>query len=283
MSRPRIGQQLVMAIALGLFLLPSVSWAVTTIQHPFVSATATPASLSILNSLSIANDGMAAPNTTYFGTLDLKNNDLIVHPSAQTAAAALANYQAIYDMIRSGADVGAYDQTGVSSTTVAADATQKGGLALGILLNDDGTGTPIWGGAGSDLGAFDGNTSLNQFDTIVKYTFLGDSFLEGAVSQSDVLGVFPNLGKFPANNSATTQAWQAGDFFYQSQLAAANPNRAPVNQSDYSSAFSNLSAQSTYPYSFAQPAAGLSVPEPSTLLALVIGVGLMLGRFVVRK
>jgi hypothetical protein len=278
MFRPRIGHQVILAIAVGLIVLPSVSWAVTTIQKPFNTYTSTPASLSVLGSLSIANNGTAAPNTTYFSTLNLTNNDLIIHPSAQTAAAALANYQAIYDMIRSGADQGAYDQTGISSSAVAADATQKGGLAVGILLNDDGGGVPIWGGAGSDLGSFDGFTGLNQFDTIVKYTFIGDSFLEGSVSQSDVLGVFPALGSFPANNSATTQAWQTGDFYYQTSTMS-----APINQTDYSQAFTNLSLQSTYPYSFAQPAASLSVPEPSTLLAVVIGIGLLVGRFVIRK
>jgi hypothetical protein len=276
MSRPRIGQQLLMAIALGLIVLPAVSWATTvTIQHPFDSYTSNPASLSVVNSISINNDGAANPNTVYFGTLDLKNNDLVIHPSVQDVAHAYSTFHAVYDMLRSGVDQGAYDQTGISSSTVNLDATLgNGALAIGVMLNDDGgavnpdgSGNPIWGGVNSDLGSWDGYTNLSQYDTLVKYSFIGDLFLEGKVTQTDAAVVFGNLGTQPDNNTPFTQRWQNGDFFYQVATGG------QINQTDYAVAFGNLSAQANYPYTITfGSASALSVPEPASILTAALGI-----------
>lgn len=284
---PFTGRRIFLALALGLILVPSVTWGDVVIQHPFNSSTATPASLSIVNSLSISNNGAAAPGTVYFGTLDLKNNDLIIHPAAQTEASAFATFKSVYDMLRSGADSGAYDGTGITSTTVSTDAgvtgatNAKGALAVGVMLNDDGgatnpdgSGNPIYGGANSDLGTFDGygasaGQSLTQYDTIVKYTFIGDLFLQGLVTQTDAAIVFGNLGTNPDNNSALNQRFQNGDEFYVA---------GPISQTDYALTFSNLSTQSQYPYTatFAQgagaAAVGAAVPEPASIVMALLGV-----------
>jgi len=280
MSRSHIGQRIAFGLALGLIsLLPNLSRATTvTIQHPFSSYTSTPASLSVVNSVSIANNGAAAPATVFFGTVDLKNNDLIIHPAAQNEASAQATFAAVYNMVRSAADQGAYDMPGISSSTVNIDANQgNGALALGVMLNDDGgatntdgSGNPLWGGANSDLGSWDGYTNISQYDTLVKYTFIGDLFLEGAVSQTDAAVVFGNLGQKPGNTGPLSQNWQSGDFFYQV------PTGGQVSQTDYAVTFANLSAQSGYPYTvtFAQGGGNsLAVPEPSALL--LAGMGLI--------
>ncbi|HEV2971391.1 MAG TPA: PEP-CTERM sorting domain-containing protein [Pirellulales bacterium] len=283
-----------MALALGLIILPAVSWAVPA---PFNSFTSHPASLSVVNFLGVNVSGPTAydastdatytsdvaaqsPKNVFSGTLNLTNNDIIIVPTIQDSAHGLAAYQAAYDMIRSGADQGAYDGTGVSSSTVATDAGVKGALALGIMYNDDtflgGSGSPVWGATSganvSDNGPFDGYSNLSQFDTIIKYTFIGDTDLEGQVSQNLVAPIFSNLGKtlvqFP-NNSPSTTLFQAGDFYYQVSTGA-----APINQSDYSQAFTNLSLQHTgYPYGGAGvSASSLSVPEPTSLVLVVMGV-----------
>src|SRR5438046_10188328 len=91
MFRPRIGQQLLMAIALGLFIMPSVSWATTvTVTAPYdafsstqhlnswtINAGSTEASNT---SVFIANDGAAHPDTVYYSTFDLNNNYMVIHP-----------------------------------------------------------------------------------------------------------------------------------------------------------------------------------------------------------
>ena len=135
---PRIGQRLFLPLTLGLILLPSVSWGDVLIQKPFNSVTSTPASLSVVNSVSIANNAAAPPSTVYFGTLDLKNNDLIIHPTAQNETAAFATFKSVYDMLRSGADGGAYDMPGITSTTVSTDAGVTG--ATNALQYNAGSG-----------------------------------------------------------------------------------------------------------------------------------------------
>src|SRR5438045_1485393 len=87
------------AFALVAALLPYTASA-GLIQAPFNSFTSTPASLSILGSLSIANDGAPLGSRVYFGVFDLNNNDLIVH--ATNEAAAHSNLANITDMVRAG-------------------------------------------------------------------------------------------------------------------------------------------------------------------------------------
>jgi hypothetical protein len=271
MHRPIVPRRFHAALALSFWILgsPLVVRANVLFAHPFNSYTSHPASLSVVNSIGISNNGAPPPDTVYFGTIDLKNNDLIVHPAVQDEAHAFATFKSVYDMVRSGADQGAYDAAGITSSTVETDAgttgatNAKGGLAIGVILNDDGagnnpdgSGNPLWGSSGaSDLGTFDGygdgaGQHLTQYDTIVKYTFIGDLFLEGLVTQTDWAEVFGNLGKHPDNSSALNQAWENGDAFYQS------PFGMPVSQIAWAATFANLAMQSDYPYTATLAATG---------------------------
>jgi len=274
MFRPRIGQQVLMAIALGL-VLPALSWAATvTVSKPFNSfgTYGGPGgqlpSLSIVNSISINNNGAAAPNTVYFGTLDLKNNDIIIRPAVQDEAHAVSTFNAVYDMVRSGYNMFAWDGTGITSSIANVDQVgpnAQGALALGVIRNDDGTGIPIWGGvAGTDSfnGPFDGDANLTNFDTIVKYTFFGDLQLRGKIDGNDTSFIFNNNHVTP-----TTNQWLNGLLFY-----GATGNT--IGGSDSSAAFNNQSLQNNFPYvvNFGAQTAGLSVPEPSSVILVLAGV-----------
>jgi hypothetical protein len=275
---PRIGQRLFLSLALGLFILPSVSWATTVIiPHPFLSdpTLATPpqpawpaplSSLSKTNTISISNNGAAAPTTVYFGTLDLQNNDIIFSPTTQNATNGLALYNAVNDMARSGSNGGGQDGTGIMSSFAKTDTLHgNGALGIGVLYNQDGGGGVFYGGASSDVSpTYDGYTGVQPFDTIVKYTFLGDTFLRGFIDTFDTSSTQNNsdLGVIP-----TVNTWNAGDFFYQATSGS------PINTFDTSAVFNDQVLQSQYPLtvSFGQGgAAAASVPEPSSIVLLLV-------------
>jgi hypothetical protein len=149
------------ALALGLVLLPSVTWATTVvIPVPFSSWTqplGTPIpSTSNVNSFSAAHSGTPAlPPTagaTYFGKLDLMNNDLIIQSTNETDA--LAAYTLATDMARTGFNKPAGDwggATGITSSLANIDFNNGlGATAIGVILNDDqsasnpdGSGQPL--------------------------------------------------------------------------------------------------------------------------------------------
>src|SRR5262245_64903088 len=104
---------------------------------------------------------------------------------------------------------------GILSSTASNDAYNvNGGTGLGVMLNDAGwigdPGNALWGPESSAFGeSWDGFSNLTQYDTLVKYTFLGDCALEGEVTAWDVNNVWANFGTHPTLNT-----WSAGDFFY---------------------------------------------------------------------
>ncbi len=178
----------------------------TIIPKPFNSMTSSPPSLSTVNSITIANNGAPLGSRVYFGTLDLTNNDLIVH--ATNEVTALANLANVVDMVRSGFDHGDWLGTGITSSKAAADhASGYESTAVGVILNDDGSGNPLWGGANSLLGSFDGDSALSQFDLIVKYTFFGDTLLRGIVDGTDLTIV-------EGGQASAMKGWINGEFNY---------------------------------------------------------------------
>jgi len=298
---PRIGQRLFLSLALGLFILPSVSWATTvTIPHPFDStATYTNPSnpgvlpsLSVANSITINNNGAAAPTTVYFGTLNLNNNDLVLIPTVQDTAHATALYNAVNDMARSGSNSASWNGPGIMSQMVATDwGNGPGGLpatgghsalGVGVLLNDAEVidpslaGQPIYGPPSSATGGgFDGYTNLTQFDVLVKYTFLGDVLLRGFVDTFDTAKVNNNFDLHV--NAFANNTWGSGDFFYEQSATGGSPPDV-FDTSAVNNAF-DLYGQvgnTTYPLTASfggvgGAGAGSSVPEPASIALLIVG------------
>jgi hypothetical protein len=272
---PRIGQRLFLSLALGLILTPSISWASHIIQHPFFSdptqennppyAHPIP-STSDVGSVTIAHTGSPAfppaSGATYFGTLDLKNNDLIIQTNSP--ANAQAAYLNAVDQVRSGLGANSdWTGTGITSSTVAFDLAHSGDMvsptpgitAIGVVMNADAGYT-----------TFDG-IAVDANSVLVKYTFLGDTDLEGQVTGFDEQIVTNNN-----DNGVTGGGWISGDFGYQ----------GAVNGFDQQQAVNNQISQSQYP--FTSPAAvssgavgAGSVPEPSSIvllgLAALVAVG----------
>ncbi len=217
----------------------------TTIPAPHDSRISSPTT-SVLSDFNITNDGAPYGSRVYSGTANLNSNDLVIKPSPATAAAALAMLQKITDMVRSGYDFGDWKGTGITSALAANDAAgigttslgfaAPGITAVGVILNDNGSGQPIWN-------TWDG-VPVDQFSVLVKYTFYGDTTLKGYVDSSDVTRVTANLG--------AGTGWGRGEFRYTG---------GTVDSTDAALVTKARALESEY---------GVTVPEPTTMI-LILG------------
>jgi len=259
MNRSQIARSVSTLIALAAALAAHTAMA-TIIQRPFDSATSSPPSLSVLSSVSIANDGGPLGSRVYFGTFNLNNNDLIVH--ATNEATALANYANVFDMVRSGFDHGDWLGTGITSGIAATDAADGyESTALGVILNDDGSGVNPDGSGDPIWNTFDGH-SMSQYDVIVKYTFYGDTLLRGFVDNSDLSVVQGNVGM--------QKGWINGEFNYTG---------GAVSNLDVLETQRSLTYESRYPIAstpVSDPPPPL-MPEPSSLILAAAALGLAFG------
>jgi hypothetical protein len=150
--------------------------------------------------------------------LNLGGNDMIVHNGGISGiTAALAT----------GYNFGAWNGTGIASTSAAGDSTHLS--ALGSLLNNNGSGGVIYS-------SFD-NQTVVPTDVLVKYTFYGDANLSGHVDGSDYTKIDNGF-----HNKLT--GWANGDFNYD----------GVVDGSDYTLIDNAYNTQSGSPTSLIAPA-----------------------------
>jgi hypothetical protein len=98
---------------------------------------------------------------------------------------------------------GSWTGSGITSSAAASDSTHL--TALGIELNNNGNGQPLFG-SGTAIGLFDGqNPSITSI--LIKYTYYGDTTLDGKVDGTDYSRI---------DNGYLTHltGWSNGDFNY---------------------------------------------------------------------
>ncbi len=102
---------------------------------------------------------------------------------------------------------GLWNGEGITSSTAANDPTHL--TALGVILNTNGTASQAW------YSTFDG-ASVTSTDVLIKYTYYGDTNLDGVIDGSDYSRI---------DNGYLTHltGWASGDFNYD----------GVVNGSDY--------------------------------------------------
>ena len=203
----------------------------------------------------LAVGGLSFPNTT--GTLDLNNNDLMIHNGN------LSNVTAEIAQGQSGHWTGT-----VGITSSAAAATTN--TALGVELNNDGHGN-------APVSTFDGQPATTS-DVLVKYTYGGDANMDGVVNGSDYTLIDNSF------NSGAAATWRNGDFNYD----------GAINGDDYmliDNSF-NTEGSTSFAATPAGPAemiasnteivadgvASPQVPEPASLGLLGIGAISLLGQ-----
>ena len=138
-------------------------------------------------------------NISTGGTIDLCNNDLIIHNGNISQVAS---------------QIG----TGITSSVATSNTT------LGVELNDDGTPAhnPL-------MTTFDGQT-VTTTDVLVKYTYFGDTNLNGSVDATDYIAIDNGF-----NNNLT--GWNNGDFNYDGK----------INGDDYTLIDNAFNSQSAVP------------------------------------
>ncbi len=181
------------------------------------------------------------------GTLDLVDNDAVVHCDADQAKDTLHRLCAA---IGSARNSGATLWQGPGLTTSAAGTSPTGLMTLGIAINDRGDGTTL-------MDNLDGE-SVGPTDILIKYTWNGDADLNGIVDANDYFAIDQGF----RTGGAT---WPEGDFNYD----------GVVNADDYyliDRSFVHQTGQLA-----ASAAMAVSLPEPGAALTLV-GMGVVLGR-----
>jgi len=190
------------------------------------------------------------------GVLDLAGNDLDLPNGnlAQITAAIATGYN--------GSGFGDWNGgAGIISSTAAADTTQL--TTLGVIQNNvAGSTTPLYGTSGA-LGKFDGISPAST-DILVKYTYFGDTNLDGKVDGSD-------YSRLDAGLLDGATGWYNGDFNYD----------GVINGSDYALIDNTFNTQGASLATAINPAVQVTteianvIPVPEPTDSVLLGVGML--------
>ncbi len=165
----------------------TTSLAVNNGAVKFASPTAT---VAVLPSLAMANNGGAYGVRTYSGQIDVTDGSLVIRNG---------NLADVTDMARSGQNgPSPFTGKGITSSLAAADATGQLRYAVGVVKNNI---------AGSPLYDTFAGVTVGLNDVLVKFTYFGDADLNGIIDDTDFFLVNNGFG-----NQLT--GWVNGDFDY---------------------------------------------------------------------
>ncbi len=200
---------------------------------------------------------IAGTTNAWTGTLDLTNNDLDVQNG---------NLSTITNQVAEGYNRGNWNGSGgIVSSAAAADTTHL--TALGVIQNsfNQSSGTTLYT-------SFDGQNVASS-DVLVKYTYYGDTNLDGQVDGTDYSRI--DNGYL---NSLT--GWINGDFNYDGVI---NGSDYTLIDNAYNTQGANIASEITGPSAIATAqiagvTATSAVPEPTELGLLGMAGIRLLGR-----
>jgi hypothetical protein len=212
--------------------------------------------VAVLSSLTIANDGAPLGSRQYFGFVNLQTNDAIVRNTSLSAQqTALANLR---DMVRawSVADSGLPGSVGLG--TSSAFYTVQGAFATLAVFDNTGIG------GSPTFSTFDG-VAVGANDILVKYTYLGDTDLDGDVDATDLSRALQGL-----NGGGT--GWNFGDVNYDGVVNMLDIGRIVAAQRGQGSPLGDSTGAGG---ALGGGGLGGSIPEPSGLALLVAGLPML--------
>ncbi len=186
------------------------------------------------------------------GQLDVTSNDLVIKNGSLSD---------VTNEVKAGFANGAENGQGVVSSAAQQNTSHL--TAIGVIMNDDGSGHAIYG-AGTTSGLFDG-ANPGTADVLAKYTYFGDANLDGAVDGSDYTKIDAAFG---SQSTATPMTgWINGDYNYDGHVDGSDytliDNAFNTQGSSLGSNPLTLIAGST-----AQVAGTSAVPEPASVCLL---------------
>jgi autotransporter-associated beta strand protein len=210
-----------------------------------------------------------AGGTSPTATLDVTNNNLVIHNGNVTTTLA---------QLRSGLNSSGalWTGAGITSSTAAANGAANSNatvFAVGAIKNIDKNNAFIYSTWPAPPSPDPGATGLTTTDVLVKYTYFGDADLNGVVDNTTDYDLWSN--GFTNAGLAATNGWLYGDF-------------------DFSGIVDNTTDYDLWSTGFAHQGSALSsstavdssvhpVPEPTSLLAAVVGSLMLLARGLITR
>jgi hypothetical protein len=195
-----------------------------------------------------ATSVLVVPSITDAGTLDLTNGVFDAPGASLSAITALVKkgYNATGGHLWTG--------TGITSSTAAGDTT--GLTALGVIQNNQ-SGTDIYSSSHTLDGIAPGSA-----DTLVKYTYYGDTNFDGIVNGTDYTNI---------DNGCLNQltGWFNGDFNYDGVIDGSDYTLIDNTFNSQGAAFTAQIASPTTQIDYS--IGTVAVPEPASLTLLPVG------------
>ncbi len=221
----------------GSLAVRSFAGGALAINSGTVSLPAAAHTVSIVEGLTLANDGGSLGARTYTASLDVGNSDVVIRNGSLVD---------VSDMARAGQNGGSlFAGVGLTSGVAAADAAGQLRYAVGVIQNN------IDGSTLYDT--FDG-VNVGLTDVLVKFTYFGDADLNGLVDDTDFFLVNNGYG-----NGLT--GWVNGDVDYS----------GTVDDTDF------FLINNAYGLQGPALRAGGSVPEPTGMALMALAAGFVVG------
>jgi hypothetical protein len=137
--------------------------------------------------------------------LDLADNHLVVQATSSTRQAILQRLTDLVGFARNSGNSGPWSGSGLASSAAAADPS--GLMTLGVALNQDALGAPLFT-------AFNG-IAVDENSVLVSFTRTGDADLDGRISPADFFAI-------DRGRALRLAGFQNGDFDYSGAVDAAD-------------------------------------------------------------